>query len=1467
MQQDDPKQPLAFLGYACGSMRPWVSSTLAIDYSSYDAEAVSILAAAVWALSLPGDRQVHFHVDSQSVLGAANGSYQTANPAACNTAACLARQAVQILEAQERDLHWHWVPGHKGIAGNEISDSLSKAVALGVWPDTPLPHALWQAVTHPFFGWLWRASTTKTDCPSLASLEGGRYEMPDQVPPALLSEGQGPEAPKVTTIALQTCTLNVQSLHEQKDALWHLLGKERFGIVGLQETRMQRDYQCKGRAFFEVHAAGKNGNHGTSLLFAQDVPYGWQGDRPLHILPEHISCLHAEPSILVCAVHAPGLHLCCVSAHAPHSGNSPSSIQAWWRRLQGVIPKDAKGRLLLLVDANARLGSVTSTGIDAHAGEEECPAGECLRELADKFQLWIPATCFDRTGRRDPSASEPTWVSPHGTLHRVDYIGVPLAWNTGNVTPWVHGDLLPARQHEDHWAACVSVQFLTHCIAPKKGPGALPRDPSRATEQCRQAVLAAWDTAPPVPWEANVHEHMELLQRTVVQAAQATPPPPLRKKRPFVSEEAAALLHDCKRLRRSLRGFDRLERQLRLRTILHALSRGRARPPVSREGWTLRDLQAIKGVFVRWLHTDRTAVRTTIQADKAAFAAARLRSLQEAGQAGNAKAFYKALAPLRPPGKKILKPFAPLVITRGEDNQLPDPIALTKDKREHFAALEAGEETTLAELFSGAPEQPASDCTFDLRELPTLTQIEHLVRSIQLGKAPGPSSVPGWVWKSNTTKAARALLPLFLKAHVRLTEPIQSKATDLISLFKGKGSARDWCNHRAICLLEEPGKLLRKASRAALLDALQPKELHQGGMPGSLLPSGHHLLRTFFATARAQRSAHAALFFDVTSAYYRVVRECFFKAPDCDEAFLTVLRRLEVPAEYFHEVVCWARGAALLERMSPHGQRVIKTFMSNTHFKMKGDGVYVGTHAGVRPGDTIADVLFAFVQADLVKAIEQAAAREGLLECPVREAASLPLSLLCPTWADDSAILLADRSSERLLQRARCLFQIAHREMMRRAMSPNYKAGKTEAVVHLSGKGKRELARELFVRQQSRLHFTVGQHTFTVGCVPGYSHLGGRVTVKGNAIADLRQKLASAFAAARPLARTVLRNKHLPIAQRRQLLNGLSLSRITHTAATWPRLGVEESALWSAGYSKLVRLLTSDDRWTGAPSLPGPQELCRYTGMPLPDSFLRCEPLHHFARCLTHQQETLLAMLQAERQVSAGTSWLEQLRKDLQWLSAGAELPAIASQNFPEALQAFILECPTRFHRLVRKAASAELRQPPTKASASNPDVVPHTCPLCGDAFASFQALRAHRFAVHHLRSDAAAVVDGTSCPCCLTEFWSRDRVLRHVQHDRPACLEALWSHGMFVNPLTQVHGEPGQTAHYPATRLAGPLLPLTTQSPADAVDAAVQLLAEEPGMSHEELRQALDAFYFSPAVTDCVALLANEPAIDLTGT
>ena len=203
------------------------------------------------------------------------------------------------------------------------------------------------------------------------------------------------------------------------------------------------------------------------------------------------------------------------------------------------------------------------------------------------------------------------------------------------------------------------------------------------------------------------------------------------------------------------------------------------------------------------------------------------------------------------------------------------------------------------------------------------------------------------------------------------------------------------------------------------------------------------------------------------------------------------------------------------------------------------------------------------------------------------------------------------------------------------------------------------------MRQNGKLFFAAGDRTISVGCVPSYAHLGGRITAKGSAMADLRQKVATALAAARPLAKSVLRNEHLPLPKRRQLLFGLALSRVTHTAPTWPRLGVGETAAWTTGYAKLVRLMTRDDRWTGEPSLPGAVELCKATGMPLPISFLRCERMHHFARCVVHQQETLLALLEAERRASPAGSWLEQLRQDVEWLGAQLEAPAALLRTFP----------------------------------------------------------------------------------------------------------------------------------------------------------------------------------------------------------
>ena len=106
---------------------------------------------------------------------------------------------------------------------------------------------------------------------------------------------------------------------------------------------------------------------------------------------------------------------------------------------------------------------------------------------------------------------------------------------------------------------------------------------------------------------------------------------------------------------------------------------------------------------------------------------------------------------------------------------------------------------------------------FDPVLLPTLLQLEGLFRGAKQGKAPGPNGIPEWIWALDSRAAARAFLPIFLKSHFRLTEPVQFKSTTLIALFKGKGSPAVLANHRAIALLDGPGKALRRSMRPAFV--------------------------------------------------------------------------------------------------------------------------------------------------------------------------------------------------------------------------------------------------------------------------------------------------------------------------------------------------------------------------------------------------------------------------------------------------------------------------------------------------------------------------------------------------------------------------------------------------------------------------------------------------------------------------
>ena len=292
-----------------------------------------------------------------------------------------------------------------------------------------------------------------------------------------------------------------------------------------------------------------------------------------------------------------------------------------------------------------------------------------------------------------------------------------------------------------------------------------------------------------------------------------------------------------------------------------------------------------------------------------------------------------------------MKPFGRLQITpfvEGEET-------LAVRQQRHFAAIEAGDVISAAE-YTGfdlqiAHSRPAEG--FDPALLPTLLQLEGLFRGAKQGKAPGPNGIPEWVWALDSRAAARAFLPIFLKSHFRLTEPVQFKSTTLIALFKGKGSPAVLANHRAIALLDGPGKALRRSLRPTFVALLPPPDQQQGGTPGSLLTGAHHLVRAHQQLALGLKAPAAALFLDCSSAYYRVLRQVFGRGPlENDEDVARLLAMLRVPPTALHEVCEWLSHTDLLAGAPAHCTALIRTFLCGTFFQIRGAPGLARTRAG-----------------------------------------------------------------------------------------------------------------------------------------------------------------------------------------------------------------------------------------------------------------------------------------------------------------------------------------------------------------------------------------------------------------------------------------------------------------------------------------------------------------------------------------
>ncbi|CAE7940177.1 GTPBP4 [Symbiodinium sp. KB8] len=664
---------------------------------------------------------------------------------------------------------------------------------------------------------------------------------------------------------------------------------------------------------------------------------------------------------------------------------------------------------------------------------------------------------------------------------------------------------------------------------------------------------------------------------------------------------------------------------------------------------------------VRWRAFFRLGkeVRTmlkTAKANKLSELAIRFRKVAEHG---DTKQLFKALAPFKPGGQRLAS-VQPTVAVRGPSGEpFPDKAALAEFWSDHFGQIEGGERVTERELHDAYVEHASSVVDFRpcLDELPSVIDWEMCFRGLQAGKSPGPDGLSHDLIKAAGTAVPLKSYPLALKVAVTGVEPLRWRGGLAWAIFKRKGNGSQASHYRSILVSDVLGKRFHSWVRRSLSPTLEgfAPELQHGPVGKHAISEIALLVRTFQEHMRERRLSHALLFVDVQQAFYSLVRQLLLREESDIKDLVLLCETLKFSHDHIALVLqTFEHEGVGLDSLSSTWKSRLKDLCASTWFRVFGDSSPVRTLRGSKPGDPLADLLYGFVMASILKDIEgqlidagvvPSISVVGIMPQTNAEATHVPCAA---AWQDDAVFMLGvDRACD-LLPACRRAARLVHQCFQSRCLELNYTSGKTELVCSPVGVGAKKAKLDICKDPVLKLAFLPDvDSAHTVGCVPIYKHLGSFVDMSASLLPDINRRLGQAGSLIRPLRKRVFGDPHVALSTRRMLFRSLVLSRALVNVAAWSGMRIAEKLAWQSGVLRLYGAL-----------LVGPQakhdahvshrELLRAVGLPAPIDLLRLERLRLLAQLLHKSCSRVHELLEAS--IGAQRCWLTEILDDWQWL-------------------------------------------------------------------------------------------------------------------------------------------------------------------------------------------------------------------------
>ena len=1323
-----------------------------------------------------------------------------------------AREASRFLEQciGAYSIRWLHTKAHSGQPWNEMADKTAEACMQGHQFDIPLPRT----------GWGFLIGRINLTWALLVPMSCGSSAIPLNARGQLCwSEHESPPLPlcvsqvvptgesfcgeqfnfcfKAVSANPQTCIGKYKYFEEQ-------LCQDNVGLFFVQEARCHEGL-VRSSNFFRFASEGQN-HWGAEVWISRHASLASLDGQPIRIDESCVRVVSMGPRHLHLEIDLAGHKLHAASFHYPQRNRPDEDKTASLDILDGILMAADGCTCIIGMDANARvpLSFAEVTG-DLYEDEED-NSGRQIVSVAARHNLWFPST-FDVC----QSGPGKTWTQVTGSRSRIDYFLVSSDVPKRAVLTKVFSGFDLLTPNDDHEAILIDVNYSFvkwgSCASRlRRGQGfdvRRLRDPE---------TLAAFDAYIDrcglhyIPWDVDVNTHALWFQQAISGALSAVLP---RKqdvpKSSYIPDEAWRLrqrkMELKKRTLQRKQGF-----RLKVQRAVFRI-------------WNADDRQLYDHFL---LGLRREVVIYELCAGAIQVATFRMKTMIKDKKNGMLSQLAQRFGHSRPDeimgqlkamhlGRKRQQPWKrnlPCIAGAAKAARTRDD--LDQIWLAHFGKMEFGTVVDAASFFANPVVYPDADYDFlpDLGALPTAKEIEQAFRSTKSGKSPGLDLIPGEVLKRSPARLAAAVLPLFMKASMQRTQPVQWRGGILAECHKGKGPFSDPNSYRSLYVSSMVGKAYHKVIRQkALPDAERCfGASHFAAKKGSpvTMPSLMMILLERWQASRNWSSA--MLFLDIQSAYYSIVRQLVYgdyEANCTDSQVCAVLKHFGLPKEAWMELVHAIQDGGIMRQAgtSGHLRALIKDSHDGSFFVTRyanGKQLCV-TGAGSRPGESLADLVYAWIFHAVLQDIKQDLLKADVLlkipfsgeKSPFQGEPTATIDFLGPTWADDATFACADRDPAVLVRKTQMLAAVVVDQCAKRGLVPNCKPGKTSIIMCLRGKGSRKEQQALFgdgSRHVEVLTTRFGQ--LHIPIVPAYVHLGCALEKGIPLCTEAHRRSAIASSAFAPLRGLVFQNSSIPMHIRGQLFT-------VFIDATYFNLEVWQGDadkgwhhLAQCHYRLNRRVLAKDFAPEVLQRMTGAEVVCLTEHPPLA-ILLRSRRLRFMVSLVTAAPDIIWALIQVE------CAWGQALLEDLAWFKryAGDNWPTLDHASWPCWWHA-IRKSPTAFRRAVGKAVRLamiafvsdglrELLYDGMGRSLANafPTALDRDvascwfCPPCKMAFKTKANLACHFFKKHQRVAPQRLYKGDVICPCCLHDYVDQRRMQMHLKKN-PKCLQYAVAHG-----------------------------------------------------------------------------------------